>query len=86
MPRPTRIKLRNTNELLVSMDNAFTQDSKVTEEKVFDETENEITITSITITGPLVGYPSPLVITLSSNDDCTISVDYQINSSDQGKG
>ena len=73
MPRPTRIKLRNGNELSIAMDNAFIQDTEITEEKVFEDSGQ--VITSITITGPLEGYPSPLVITLSSNDDCTITVE-----------
>lgn len=82
MPRPIKVKLRAGNPISVSMENDFTQDSSITEEKVFDNSESDMILSRIVISGPLEGYPSPLVIHVTnSQEDLTVSVEYQPNPS-----
>lgn len=78
MPKPIKVKLRAGNPIAVEMDNAFSQDPTITDEKVFDNSTDNMILKRIIISGPLDGYTSPLEIYVTNDqDELLITVEYE---------
>lgn len=75
MPRATVVKPKTGDPIQVCMPVTFERDMSIQSEKVFDDPDTAMVITSITIEGKIDGYPSPLVINVSG-DDCTVTIDF----------
>ena len=75
MPRIIKIRSKSGEPIQVTMDNSFEKNTGITAEEVYDDTQGNEAITSITITGKIAGQSSPLVLEISS-DDCDVDVEF----------
>jgi hypothetical protein len=81
MPKAQVVKTKTGDPIQVCMPVTFERDMSIQSEKVFDDPDTAMVITSITIEGKIEGHSSPLVINVSG-DDCTVTIDFAAPPSD----